>query len=135
MSTYLKLARRAAARAEHQKTNAKPKQKEAPAPQPANHACAPACVPSEPEEKPDPPVPKRDQSDISDQSPDYRVVVKMLEAPPYWLRDSYMSGYRKGTIILHVLSAAVAATLGRSAYKWTERLTPLVEQALKKEVT
>jgi len=89
----------------------------------------------EPCEELDSLVPKRDQNDISDQSPDYRAVVKVLETPPYWLRDSYMSGYRKGTVTLHVLSAAVAAALGRSPYEWTERLTPLVEQALKKEVT
>ena len=79
------------------------------------------------------PVTERDKSDISDQSPDYRAVVEVLRNPPYWLRDSYLAGYRRGTLSLHSLSAAVAAALRRSPYEWTERLMPVVEQALKKQ--
>jgi hypothetical protein len=81
-------------------------------------------------EEPNPPVTERDESDMSDQSSDYRAVVEVLRDPPYWLRDSYLAGYLRGTLSLHALSAAVAAALGRSPYGWTERLMPLVRQAL-----
>jgi len=84
-------------------------------------------------EEPNPPLAERDKSDISDQSSDYRAVVKVLRDPPYWLRESYMPGYRRGTLSLHALSAAVAAALGRSPYAWVERLKPVVEQVLKNE--
>ena len=57
----------------------------------------------------------------------------MLRNPPYWLRDSYMAGYRRGTLSLHALSAAVAAALRRSPYAWAEQLKPVVEQVLKKQ--
>jgi hypothetical protein len=40
---------------------------------------------------------------------------------------------RRGILSFHALSAAVAAALGRSPYEWTERLEPVVEQALKKQ--
>jgi hypothetical protein len=80
--------------------------------------------------EPDAPAKERDESDISDQSSDYRAVVEVLRDPPYWLRDSYLAGYLRGTLSLHALSAAVAAALGRSPYGWTERLMPLVRQAL-----
>ena len=70
-----------------------------------------------------------DKSDISDQSSDYRAVLEVFRDPPYWLRDSYMAGYRNGTVTLFALSAAVAAALGRSPYGCTEGLMPLVQQA------
>jgi len=79
------------------------------------------------------PVTQRGKSDQSDQSPDYRAVVDVLRAPPYWLRDSYMAGYRRGTLSLHALSGAVAAALRRSPYAWAEQLKPIVEQVLKKQ--
>ena len=84
-------------------------------------------------EEPNPPVTERDESDISDQSSDYRAVVEVLRDPPYWLRDSYLAGYQRGTLNLHALSAAVATALGRSPYAWTERLKPVVEEVLKNE--
>ena len=134
MSRYLKLARRAAAREEHHESNEKPKQKEASVPQPANYPRAPARELSELEEKPDPPAPNRDKSDRSDKSPDYQSVLEVLQKPPDWLRDSYLAGYRCGTITLFALSGGVAAALKRSPYKWTERLMPLVKQALESGV-
>ena len=79
------------------------------------------------------PVTQRDKSDIGDQGSDYRAVVEVLRNPPYWLRDSYVAGYRRGTLSLYALSAAVAAALSRSPYEWTERLMPVVEQVLKKQ--
>jgi hypothetical protein len=85
---------------------------------------------NESDEEPNPPVTERDESDMSDQSSDYRAVVEVLRDPPYWRRDSYLAGYLRGTLSLHALSAAVAAALGRSPYGWTERLMPLVRQAL-----
>ena len=134
MSRYLKLARRAAAQEEHHKSNEKPKQKEAPAPQPANYVRASASDSSELEEKPGPPVPNRDKSDRSDKSPDYLAVLEVIQKPPCWLRDSYLAGYRRGTITLFALSGGVAAALGRSPYEWTKRLMPLVKQALESGV-
>ena len=44
-----------------------------------------------------------------------------------------MAGYRRGTLSLHALSAAVAAALGRSPHAWVERLKPVVEQVLKRQ--
>ena len=44
-----------------------------------------------------------------------------------------MTGYRRGTLSLHALSAAVAAALGRSPHAWVEPLKPVVEQVLKKQ--
>ena len=76
-------------------------------------------------------MPNRDTSDISHQSPDYRAVLGVFQDPPYWLRNSYMAGYERGTVTLFALSAGVAAALGRSPYQWTERLMPLIRQALK----
>ena len=69
--------------------------------------------------EPDAPAKERDESDISDQSSDYRAVVEVLRDPPYWLRDSYLAGYRRGTLSLLTLSAAVAAALGRSPHACT----------------
>src|ERR687897_2642193 len=66
------------------------------------------------------PVTQRDKSDIGDQGSDYRAVVEVLRNPPYWLRDSYVAGYQRGTISLHSLSGAVAAALRRSPYEWTD---------------
>ena len=76
---------------------------------------------------------KSDKSDISDQSSDYRAVVEVLRDPPYWLRYSYLAGYRRGTLSLHALSAAVAAALERPPYVWAERLKPVVDQVLKQQ--
>jgi len=84
-------------------------------------------------EEPNPPVTERDKSDKSDQSSDYRAVVEVLRDPPYWLVGSYLAGYRRGTLSLHSVSAAVAAALGRSPYAWVERLKPIVEEVLKKQ--
>jgi len=78
-------------------------------------------------------VPNRDQSDQSDQSPDYGAVLDVFRDPPYWLKDSYMAGYRCGTVTLPTLSAAVAAALGRSPYEWAQRLVPLVKRAMQEE--
>jgi hypothetical protein len=59
--------------------------------------------------------------------------LEVLKNPPYWLRDSFLIGYRRGTITLFMLSAGVAAALGRLPNQWTKRLVPLVEQALKRK--
>jgi len=91
--------------------------------------------PDESYEEPNSSLAVRDKSDKSDQSSDYRAVVEVLRDPPYWLRDSYLVGYRRGTLSLHALSAAVAAALGRSPYGWAERLMSVVEQTLKQQET
>src|SRR5215212_8891164 len=115
MGGYLDLARRAATREEHHET------------------AESQTLAHESYEEPNPPVTERDKSDISDQSSDYRAVVQVLRDPPYWLRDSYMAGYRRGTLSLHALSAAVAAALGRPPYVWAERLKPVVDQVFKQQ--
>jgi len=76
-----------------------------------------------------------DKSDLSDQRPDYRTVLEVLQNPPRWLRDSYIAGYRPGTMTPFGLSAGVSAALGYSPYDSTERLMPFVEQALKTEAS
>src|SRR5215212_2963839 len=115
MGGYLDLARRAATREEHHET------------------AESQTLAHESYEEPNPPVTERDKSDISDQSSDCRAVVEVLRDPPYWLKDSYMAGYRRGTLSLHSVSAAMAAALGRSPYAWAERLKPVVEQVLKQQ--
>jgi len=89
--------------------------------------------PDESYEEPNSSLAVRDKSDKSDQGSDYRAVVEVLRDPPYWLRDSYMVGYRRGTLNLHALSAAVAAALGRAPHTWAERLKPVVDQVLKQQ--
>ena len=54
----------------------------------------------------------------------------ILENPPYWIRDAYLPGYRKGTISLNILAGAVAAAQGRSPYEWADRLLPEVREAV-----
>src|SRR5215212_2321795 len=130
MGGYLDLARRAATREEHHET--------AESQIPSRGSVYPPITESltlahESYEEPNPPVTERDKSDISDQSSDYRAVVEVLRDPPYWLKDSYMAGYRRGTLSLHALSAAVAAALGRSPYGWAERLMSVVEHALRNQ--
>ena len=131
VSRYLELARQAATREGPDRTDEGPKEEEAAALRPLDKPRALVREPSGPEEEPDSRVPNRDRND---QSSDYQAVLKVLRDPPYWLRGSYMVGYRNGTVTLFALSAAVAAALGRSPYGWTERLMPLVRQALGSEV-
>ena len=130
MGGYLELARRAATREERYEI--------AESQIPSRGSIYPPITESltlahESYEEPNPPVTERDKSDISDQSSDCRAVVEVLRDPPYWLKDSYMAGYRRGTLSLHSVSAAVAAALGRSPYAWVERLKPVVEQVLKQQ--
>ena len=128
MGGYLELARKAATREERPETAESQTPKGGIAYPPISQSTT--TLAHESCEEPNSPVRRRDKSDISDQSSDYRAVVEVLRDPPYWLRDAYMAGYRRGTVSLHALSAAVAAALGRSPYVWTERLMPLVRQAL-----
>ena len=130
MGGYLDLVRRAATREERHETAEGQTRKGGDVYPPIGQSPALA---HESYEEANSPVTERDESDISDQSPDYRAVVEVLRNPPYWLRDSYLAGYRRGTLSLHSLSAAVAAALRRSPYEWTERLKPVIEQALKKQ--
>ena len=131
MSSYLELAQQAATREGPDRTDEGPKEERAAALRSLDKPRGLVREPSGPEEEPDSRVPKRDRDD---QSPDYQAVLKVLRDPPYWLRGSYMVGYRNGTVTLFALSAAVAAALGRSPYVWTERLMPLVRQALGSKV-
>ncbi len=131
MSRYLELARQAATREGPDRTDKCPKEERAAALRPLDKPRALVREASAPEEEPYSRVPNRD---INDQSSDYQAVLKALRDPPYWLRGSYMVGYRNGTVTLFALSAAVAAALGRSPYVWTERLMPLVRQALGSKV-
>ena len=128
MSKYLKLARRAATREGRYETAESHTRKGGTVYPPMGQSPTLAHEPDESYEEPNSPVRERDQSG---QSLDYRAVAEVLRNPPYWLRDSYMAGYRCGTISLYALSAAVAAALRRSPYAWTEQLMPVVEQALK----
>ena len=130
MSRYLELARQAATREGTDSTGGGPKEEASAALRPLDKPRAPVREASGPEEEPYSRVPSRDRND---QSADYQAVLKVLRDPPYWLRGSYMVGYRNGTVTLFVLSAAVAAALGRSPYGWTEWLMPLVRQALGSE--
>ena len=130
MSKYLELARRAATREECREI--------AESQIPSRGSIYPPIserltLAHESYEEPNSRVTERDKSDISDQSSDYRAVVEVLRDPPYWLRDSYLAGYRRGTLSLHALSAAVAAALGRSPYGWAERLMSVVEHALRNQ--
>ena len=137
MSKYLELARRAATREERPETAGSQTPKGGTAYPPISQSTTTlAHEPDESCEEPNSPVRRRDKSDksdISDQSSDYRAVVEVLRDPPYWLRDSYMAGYRRGTLSLHALSAAVAAALGRSPHAWAKWLKPVVEDVLKNE--
>ena len=133
MGRYLRLARQAARREERPEIAESQTRKGDAVYPPMDQSPAIAHEPDESYEEPNPPVTERDESDISDQSSDYRAVVEVLRDPPYWLRDSYMAGYRRGTLSLHSVSAAVAAALGRSPYAWVERLKPIVEEVLKKQ--
>ena len=110
MGGYLDLARRAATREERHETAESQIPRRGSVYPPISERLTLA---HESYEEPDPPVTERD---ISDQSSDYRAVVEVLRDPPYWLRDSYLAGYLRGTLSLHALSAAVAAALGRSPY-------------------
>ena len=130
MSKYLQLARRAATREECHETAEGQTPKGGVVYPPIGQS---PTLAHESYAEANSPVTQRDKSDISDQSPDYRAVVDVLRNPPYWLRDSYMAGYRRGTLSLYALSGAVAAALRRSPYEWTERLKPIVEQVLKKQ--
>jgi hypothetical protein len=117
---YLELARQAAAAQEECSEIAESQARKVDsAYPPIGRSQAFAHEPDESYGEPNPPVKERDKSDISDQSSDYRAVVEVLRNPPYWLRDSYLAGYRRGTLSLHALSAAVAATLGRSPHACT----------------
>jgi hypothetical protein len=128
---YLELAKQAARREEHGEIAETQKTRNGDAAYPPiDQSPAFAHKPDESYEEPNPPVTERDKSD---QSSDYRAVVEMLRDPPYWLSDSYMAGYQRGTLSLHALSAAVAAALGRSPYTWTERLKPVVDQVFKQQ--
>jgi hypothetical protein len=131
VSRYLELARQAASREGPERTSKGPKEERAAALRLLDKPRALVREASGPEEEPYSRVPSRDRND---QSSDYQAVFKVLRDPPYWLRGFYMVGYRNGTVTLFVLSAAVAAALGRSLYGWTERLMPLVRQALKSKV-
>jgi hypothetical protein len=132
MGRYLELARQAAAAQEECSEIAESQARKVDsAYPPIGQSPAFTHEPDESCAEPDSPFAPRDKSDISDQSSDYRAVVEVLRDPPYWLRDSYMVGYRRGTLSLHALSAAVAAALRRSPYVWAERLKPVVEQVLK----
>ncbi len=135
MSRYLDLARRVAQQEEHPKTGQiQAGKKEGPVSAlPAEAQTLDRELSNESYGEFNAHGPDRDISDLSDQSPDYRTVLEVLQNPPRWLRDSYMAGYRRGTITLFGLSAGVAAALGYSPYDSTERLMPLVEQALKTE--
>jgi hypothetical protein len=130
MSRYLDLARRAARPHERHETGEGKIRKEGLAPPPADRTRASDHGANKSYGKPGSLMPRRDESD---RSPDYRAVLEALRAPPYWLRDSYLAGYRRGTVTLPTLSAAVAAALGRSPYEWAERLVPLVERAMQEE--
>jgi len=131
---YLDLARQAARREEHGEiAESQTTRKGGAAYPPIGRSPAFAHEPDESCEEPNSPITERDKSDKSDQSSDHRAVVEVLRDPPYWLRDSYMAGYRSGTVSIHALSAAVAAALGRSPHAWTERLKPVVEEVLKKQ--
>ena len=134
MGRYLELALQAARREEHGEIAESQKTRNGDAAYlPIDQRPDFAHEPDESCEEPNSPLAPRDKSGISDQSSDYRAVVEVLRDPPYWLRDSYMAGYRRGTLSLHALSAAVAAALGRSPYAWAKRLNPVVEQVLKKQ--
>jgi len=130
---YLELARRAATREERREIAESRICKGGSAYPSIGQSPAFAHEPDKSYEEPNSPVTERDKSDISDQSSDYRAVVEVLRDPPYWLRDSYMVGYRRGTLNLHALSAAVAAALGRAPHTWAERLKPVVDQVLKQQ--
>ena len=120
MGRYLELARQAARREEHGEIAESQKTRKGDAAYPPmDQSSAFAHELDESYEEPNPPLAERDKSDISDQSSDYRAVVKVLRDPPYWLRDSYLAGYRRGTLSLLTLSAAVAAALGRSPHACT----------------
>jgi|SRR5215207_11749336 len=133
MGGYLDLARRAATREERHETAEGQTPKGGTVYPPIGQSPTLAHEPDESYEEPNSPLTERDKSDISDQSSDYRAVLVVLRDPPYWLRDSYIVGYRRGTLSLHSLSGAVAAALRRSPYEWTERLMPVVGQVLKKQ--
>ena len=130
MSKYLELARRAATREERREIAESQIPSKGSVYPPISERLTLAHESYELYEEPNPPVTERDKSD---QSSDYRAVVEVLRDPPYWLRDSYLSGYRRGTLNLHALSAAVAAALGRSPHVWVEWLKLVVEQVLKKQ--
>jgi hypothetical protein len=109
-SRYRDLARRAARRKEHHATDQGKIHKEDSAPSPANRTQTPSGhEPSEPD-KPNPPVSERNKSEHRSV---IRSVLEVLRDPPYWLRDSYMVGYRRGTMTLFALSAGVAAARAR----------------------
>ena len=133
MSRYLKLARRAAAREERHETAEKQVLSRGSVYPPISQSPTLAHKLDESCEEPDSPLAPRDESDISDQSPDYQAVAEVLRDPPYWLRDSYMAGYRRGALSLHALSAAVAAALECSPYVCTERLKPVVDEVFKQQ--
>ena len=134
MGHYLELARQAARREEHGEIAESQKNRKGDATYlPIDQSPAFAHEPDESYEEPNSSLAVRDKSDKSDQGSDYRAVVEVLRDPPYWLRDSYMVGYRRGTLNLHALSAAVAAALGRAPHTWAERLKPVVDQVLKQQ--
>ena len=133
MSEYLELARRAATREERRETAEKQVLRGGSVYPPISESPTLAHKMDDSYREPDDPARERDKSDISDQSSDYRAVVEVLRDPPYWLVGSYLAGYRRGTLSLHSVSAAVAAALGRSPYAWVERLKPIVEEVLKKQ--
>ena len=105
MSRYVELARQAVTREGLvDRTGEGPKEEEAAALRSLDKPPALVRDLSGPEEEPYSRVPNRDRND---QSSDYQAVLKVLRDPPYWLRGSYMVGYRNGTVTLFALSAAV----------------------------
>ena len=94
MSRYLELARQAATREGSDRTDEGPKEEEVAVVRSLDKSRALVREPSGPEEEPYSRVPNRDRND---ESPDYQAVLKVLRDPPYWLRGSYMVGYRNGT--------------------------------------
>jgi hypothetical protein len=133
VSKYLELARRAATREERRETAGSQIPSRGSVYPPISESPTLAHKMDDSYREPDDPARERDKSDISDQSSDHRAVVEVLRDPPYWLRDSYMVGYRRGTLSLHALSAAVAAALGRSPHAWAKRLKPVVDQVFKQQ--
>jgi hypothetical protein len=59
-----------------------------------------------------------------------KTVKEVLENPPYWIREAYLPGYRRGNISLDVLAGAVAAEMGHSPYEWADKLKPEVKAAV-----
>ena len=96
VSRYLKLARQAVTREERPETAEQQVLRGGSVYPPISESPTLAHKLDESCEEPDSPLAPRDESDISDQSPDYQAVAEVLRDPPYWLRDSYMAGYRRG---------------------------------------